>query len=131
MNAKSSIVVLSLVAVLGAAASLPLWAQQPFPTSPSRKGGQKDVSIPVGNYTALVFACEGTRDTGAKVLIKSPSGDLIVVVSGGDSLVIPTEWKLGQEAQMLIVEQAGATLHVTAMSVNGPVNLLSDKSPRK
>ncbi|MGE3108247.1 MAG: hypothetical protein AB7G11_09800 [Phycisphaerales bacterium] len=111
------------IGVAVVAAAIPLLAQQPYPTVPSGKTTVKDLVVPSGIYQTFVLACSGNADSTARVVLKTPSGELTVIVRGGDTSVVPLgSWTLAQQATMKVTEGPGATLYVSAMTVGGPVN---------
>lgn len=116
----------------GAAASATLHlAAQPEPYRPiSTTDASYELILPPGTYQSLVIAFEG--GVGSKTLkatLKAPSGEMTLLVGGGETLVVPLStsgWTLTSQASIKLTQPA-TQVHVTAMTPAGPVKLESGK----
>lgn len=121
---KRHVLILGLVvaAVCIGFASRPMTAQQ-FPISPTAKPSARELVVPPGIYQTLVFAADGSGDTVAKAVLKTPSGELTVTANAGQTVVIPLgSFSLSQQATITITDSTGATMLVSAITTAGPVN---------
>jgi len=116
----------AVIIAASAVAAIPLLAQPEYPYSPTGKDKEKTLTVTPGLYNSFVFACDGTRGSTA---LKSPTGELTVVVSVGDTVIVPMppSWSLAQQGTLTVKENAGATLIVSAVTSAGPVGLEAAK----
>jgi hypothetical protein len=85
-----------------------------------------ELTLPPGTYQSLIIAFEG--GAGSKVVkatLKAPSGEMVLLVGGGETLVVPlssTGWTVTQQASISLTQPV-SQVHVTAITPAGPVKL--------
>lgn len=85
-----------------------------------------ELTLPPGTYQSLVIAFEG--GAGSKVLkatLKAPSGEMVLLVSGGETLVVPlsaTGWTVTQQVPISLTQPV-SQVHISAIAPSGPVKL--------
>ncbi len=128
MNRTTAITLGSFALVLVAFIAFPLWAQPTYPTSPSGKSASIELVVPPGIYQTFVFAADGTSQSVARAVLKTPSGELTITARGGETVVVPlANWSLSQQASLTISEGNGVSMTVGAITVAGPVNFAPAK----
>jgi hypothetical protein len=128
---RAKLTVLVACALAAAGLATVRLAAQPEPYKPiSTTDASYELVLPPGTYHHLVVAFEGgTASKTAKAILKAPSGDMTILISGGETIVIPLSpsgWTTSQ-AVTLKLTQPSSQFHVSAITQAGPVKLEAAK----
>lgn len=127
---------LTILAVLALAAAggatFRLAAQpEPYKPVPTSDVSAYELVLPPGVYQSLVIAYEGGSggNKTLKATLKAPSGDMTVLVGGGETLVIPLSsagWTISQPVPIKVT-QPTSQVFISAMTPAGPVKIEAAK----
>lgn len=118
----------SVLALCALAATSP--SAQPDPYRPVMNDGSYELVLPPGTYTSIVVAFEGGASTKTlRATVKAPSGEMTLLVSGGETLIVPLSasgWTITSEARINL-NQPTSQVHASALTPAGPVKLEAAK----
>ncbi len=119
--------ILAVLALTAAGALTFRLAAQPEPYKPiPSSDAAYELMLPPGTYQSLVIAFEGgSGGRTVKATLKAPSGDMTVLVAGGETLVVPFStagWTISQQVPIKL-NQPASQVHITAMTAAGPVKV--------
>lgn len=124
---RFKLLALSLCAVTVAGVATMQLAAQPEPYRPiSTTDALYELVLPPGTYQSLVIAFEGGANTKtAKATLKAPSGDMLLLIGAGETLIVPLStagWTISQPVSIKLT-QPTTQLSISATSAAGPIKL--------
>lgn len=124
---RLKLTILAFLALAAAGALTFRLAAQPEPYKPvPSSDAAYELILPPGIYQSLVIAFEGGANTKTvKATLKAPSGDMTVLIAGGETLVVPFSaagWTISQQVPIKLTQPA-SQVFITAMTAAGPVKV--------